>query len=366
MALNLKEIQAKLLAQQANKDRARSGTGGGDNAVYPFWNNPDNTVATLRFLPDGDETNDFFWLERLIIKLSFPGVKGQNDGKPVEVQVPCNDMWKAGSCPITAEIRPWWKDKSLEDMARKYYRKKSYLFQGFVVDNPNKEDTTPENPIRRFIINPSIFDHIKKILLVEEIEHTPVDYDHGMDFFLAKSKQGQWANYDNSGWIRPGSLSPRARPLSENERGAVGAHGLWNLSQFMPKKPDDDHLKAIMELFTASVNEELYDMDRWGQYYRPNGMRAESSNSAGTASESVRKTESVAPIQQGSGVTASSILNRLSSSGGSSAPAAKETSSPPWEEPVQAAAPTESATKKIPTPQELINELRARNAARKA
>ena len=61
MALTLKEIQAKLLAQQANKDRAKSGTGfGGDNAVYPFWNNPDNTVATLRLLPDGDENNDFF------------------------------------------------------------------------------------------------------------------------------------------------------------------------------------------------------------------------------------------------------------------------------------------------------------------
>jgi len=361
MALTLKEIQAKLLAQQANKDRARSGGFGGDNAVYPFWNNPDNTVATLRFLPDGDENNDFFWLERLIIKLPFPGVKGQNDGKPVEVQVPCTDMWKAGSCPITAEIRPWWKDKSLEDMARKYYRKKSYLFQGFVTDNPNQQDQTPENPIRRFIINPSIFECIKKILLVQEIEHSPVDYDHGMDFFLAKKKQGQWANYDDSGWIKPGSLSPRARPLSESERAAISSHGLWNLSQYMPKKPDEDHLNAIMELFTASVNEELYDIDRWGQFYRPNGMRLDSnggdSNDASGRTSVQMPARSVNPAPAAApAVTAASILNRVAAS----KPAAVEESvTPPWED--KAAEPVAQAEKpKMQSPEDILAAIRKR------
>lgn len=362
MALTLKEIQAKLLAQQANKDRARGGGAGGDNAVYPFWNNPDNTVAALRFLPDGDESNDFFWLERLIIKLPFPGVKGQNDGKPVEVQVPCTDMWKPGSCPITAEIRPWWKDKSLEDMARKYYRKKSYLFQGFVTDNPNKEDTTPENPIRRFIINPSIFECIKKILLVQEIEHSPVDYDNGMDFFLAKKKQGQWANYDDSSWIRPGSLSPRTRPLSEAERAAINAHGLWNLSQFMPKKPDEDHLNAIMELFTASVNEELYDVDRWGQYYRPNGMRMDSNGESASATRttvSIPAVQTRAPAASSGGVTAASILNRVAKE----QPVTESATSAPWEDkvettPAAAAAPA----KKVQSPEDIIAAIRARQA----
>lgn len=361
MALSLKEIQAKLLAQQANKDRARGGGFGGDNAIYPFWNNPDNTVATLRFLPDGDESNDFFWLERLIIKLPFPGVKGQNDGKLVEVQVPCTDMWKPGSCPITAEIRPWWKDKSLEDMARKYYRKKSYLFQGFVTDNPNKDDQTPENPIRRFVINPSIFECIKKILLVQEIEHSPVDYDHGMDFFLAKKKQGQWANYDDSSWIRPGSLSPRTRPLGETERAAISAHGLWNLSQFMPKKPDEDHLNAIMELFTASVNEELYDMDRWGQYYRPNGMRME--NSSSDSGEATGRTtvqmpaRQAPPAQTSGGVTAASILNRVAAKPATQA-VAEADNTVPWEE--KAAAPAPAAAKKMQSPEDIIAAIRAR------
>lgn len=355
MALNLKQIQAKLLAQQASKDRARGGSGGGDNAVYPFWNNPDNTVATLRFLPDGDENNDFFWLERLIIKLPFPGVKGQSGGKPVEVQVPCTDMWKPGSCPITAEIRPWWKDKSLEDMARKYYRKKSYLFQGFVTDNPNKDDNTPENPIRRFIINPSIFECIKKILLVQEIEHSPVDYENGMDFYLAKKKQGQWSNYDDSSWIRPGSLSPKVRALGAAENQAIQQHGLWNLSQFMPKKPDEDHLKAIFDMFTASVNEELYDAERWGQYYRPNGMRLDNNDNADTGAASQSRTSvsmstpAQAETQAAPSVTAASILNRVSK------PPVAETSDAPWEAPAPA-----TSEKKVQSPDDIIAAIRAR------
>src|ERR1700733_10694117 len=106
MTLSLKEIQAKLQAQQDKRDRAKNGIFGGDSAIYPFWNNPEGSTVPLRLLPDGDESNDFFWVERLIIKLEFPGIKGQVDSKPVEVQVPCMDMWKANSCPILAETRP--------------------------------------------------------------------------------------------------------------------------------------------------------------------------------------------------------------------------------------------------------------------
>ena len=308
MALSLKEIQAKLLAQQANKDRARSGGFGGDNAVYPFWNNPEGSSARLRFLPDGDESNDFFWTERLIIKLPFLGVKGQMDSKPVEVQVPCTDMWKSGSCPITAEIRPWWKDKSLEDMARKYYRKKSYLFQGFVTSNPNKDDKEPENPIRRFIINPSVFDVIKSILMDQDLENSPTDYEHGRDFDLVKTTKGGYANYTSSKWAM------KERALNEAERDAIAKYGLWNLNSFLPKKPDDAHVNAIMELFTASVNEELYDLDRWGQFYKPNGMRNDSSaatndevlDATTTAVVNIPSAKPAAAVN-----TAASILNRV-------------------------------------------------------
>lgn len=337
MALSLKEIQAKLLEQQARKDRSRGGTYSGDNSVYPFWNNPEGSTATLRFLPDGDDTNDFFWVERLIIKLPFPGIKGENDGRPVEVQVPCMDMWKPGSCPIAAETRPWWKDPSLEDLARKYWRKKSYVFQGFVTQNPNKDDNTPENPIRRFIINPSVFDAIKAILMRQDLENSPTDYQFGRDFYLSKTTKGGYANYASSSW------SMKERPLSVDELEAIEKHGLFTLSSFLPKKPDDAHLNAIMEMFQASVQEELYDPSRWEQFYRPNGMRASDTATSTDASDA----EPAAPVTKPA--TASTILNKVAA-----APAATVQDDPPFEPDAPA------AKAKMSSPDDILAAIRAR------
>ena len=341
MALSLKEIQAKLLEQQARKDRSKGGTFTGDNSIYPFWNNPEGSSATIRFLPDGDDTNDFFWVERLIIKIPFPGVKGQNDGRPVEVQVPCMDMWKPGSCPIAAETRPWWKDPSLEDLARKYWRKKSYVFQGFVTQNPNKDDNTPENPIRRFIINPSVFDAIKAILMRQDLENSPTDYQYGRDFYLSKTTKGGYANYASSSW------SMKERPLAVEELEAIEKHGLFTLSSFLPKKPDDAHLNAIMEMFQSSVQEELYDAERWGQFYRPNGMRNDSVSSSDVA-------EMAAPVTKPA-VTASSIMDRVAAK-----PAVVEADEPPFiPDPTPAAAPVADKPK-MQSPDDILAAIRAR------
>lgn len=342
MALSLKEIQAKLLAQQERKERGKNGFSG-ENSIYPFWSNPEGSTATLRFLPDGDDKNDFFWVERLIIKLPFPGVKGQDTSRPVEVQVPCMDMWKPGSCPITAEIRPWWKDPSLEDLARKYYRKKSYLFQGFVTQNPNKEDTTPENPIRRFVINPTLFDAIKAILMRQDLENSPTDYESGRDFYLSKTQKGQYANYSSSSW------SMKERPLSAEELEAIDKFGLYNLNQFLPKKPDDAHLQAIMELFQASVQEELYDPERWGQFYRPNGMRFDNDSADLTITTST-------PAPVAAPVTASSIMSKIAK------PAAKTVveEDVPWTDEPTASAPAAEPAKKAQTPDEILAAIRRR------
>lgn len=350
MALSLKEIQAKLLAQQARKERS-SGGFSGDNSIYPFWNNPEGSSATIRFLPDGDDTNDFFWVERLIIKLPFAGVKGQDSSRPVEVQVPCTDMWKPGSCPITAEIRPWWKDPSLEDLARKYYRKKSFLFQGFVTSNPNKEDAQPENPIRRLIINPSIFDIIKGILMRQDLENSPTDYESGRDFYLSKTTKGGYSNYSSSSWAM------KERPLAVDELEAIEKFGLYNLNQFLPKKPDDAHLAAIMEMFTASVQEELYDPERWGQFYRPNGMRFDNDESSN--SEATIATPAPAPVKPSA--TAASILNRVASAPAKPAALAEEEA--PWSD--EPAAPVAETTAKKPqTPEEILAVIRRRQSGK--
>jgi hypothetical protein len=262
---SLAEIRAKLKEQET---RSTGGsTGGGDNAIYPFWNMKEGEQATLRFLPDGNPDNTFFWAERLMIKLPFAGVKGETDSRPVQVQVPCMEMY-GESCPILGEVRGWFKDSSLEDMGRKYWKKRSYIFQGFVTENPIQEDTSPENPIRRFIIGPQIFQLIKAALMDPDMEELPTDYTAGVDFRLSKGSKGGYADYGASNWAR------RERPLSDAEMKAVNEHGLFNLSDFLPKKPTDVEVKVLTEMFEASVDGEAYDPDRWSQYFRPAGMAA--------------------------------------------------------------------------------------------
>ena len=284
---SLAEIRAKLKEQEQ-----RSSGGGqnqGPNPIYPFWNIKEGESATMRFLPDGNTDNTFFWAERLMIKLPFAGVKGDTASRPVQVQVPCMEMY-GENCGILAEVRGWFKDASLEDMGRKYWKKRSYVFQGFVNDNPIADDQAPENPIRRFIIGPQIFQIIKAALMDPDMEELPTDYTAGVDFRLNKTSKGGYADYGTSNWAR------RDRPLNDQEMAAINTHGLFNLSDFLPKKPDATAIKVMQEMFEASVDGEAYDPDRWSQYFRPAGMQARTGDPQKAASVNATATSQSAPV----------------------------------------------------------------------
>ena len=273
---SLAEIRARLAASEGNNKGGAST--GGDNAIYAHWNMEEGASTTLRFLPDGNTKNTFFWQERAMIRLPFNGIKGEMESKQVMVQVPCVEMW-GDACPILAEVRTWFKDKSLEDMGRKYWKKRSYIFQGFVRENPIADDKTPDNPIRKFIIGPQLFATIKGALMDPELEELPTDMLRGLDFRISKTSKGGYADYSTSKWARKESA------LTEVEQAAVDAHGLFDLSTFLPKRPGDVELKVIKEMFEASVDGQPYDTERWGQYFRPAGVNAPggSSNDAETS-----------------------------------------------------------------------------------
>ena len=261
---SLAEIRARL---QASENKGSNNTGGGDKSIYPHWNMEEGQSATLRFLPDGNSKNTFFWQERAMIRLPFNGIKGEMESKQVMVQVPCVEMWQE-ACPILAEVRTWFKDKSLEDMGRKYWKKRSYIMQGFVRENPIGDDKTPDNPIRKFIIGPQLFTLIKGALMDPELEELPTDTLRGLDFRITKTQKGGYADYNTSKWARKESA------LTETEQAAIDAHSLFDLSTFLPKKPGDVELKVIKEMFEASVDGQPYDTERWGQYFRPAGVNA--------------------------------------------------------------------------------------------
>lgn len=268
---SLAEIRARIAAQE-NKGQGKSNAQS-DNTVYPHWNMDEGTTATIRFLPDGDTSNQFFWVEKQIIKLPFNGVKGDTNVKRIEVQVPCVEMY-GDNCPILAEVRPWYKDESLKEMANKYWKKRSYLFQGFVRQNPLVDDKTPANPIRRFIISPQIIPIVKAGIMDPEILELPTDFQRGLDFTVKKTSKGGYADYSTSNWSR------RESALTEAELAAIEAHGLFDLKDFLPKRPGEAEMRVIKEMFEASVDGKPYDLERWGQYYRPYGLEAPAGSTA--------------------------------------------------------------------------------------
>jgi len=277
---SVEEIRAKLkeaAAKREGNSTPRSNSGG-DNASYAFWNIPVGTSATVRFVPDKDPSNAFFWRAREIIKLPFQGVVGGEypTNKPVTVQVPCVDMFDGMQCPIIQTIKPWWKDEDKKDLARTYYKKKSYIFQGFVVNSPFVEENVPENPIRRFVLNPSLYEIVANSLMSGEIEDLPTDYQLGIDFRISKTQKGEYANYQTSQWSR------KTRSLGETELLAIEQHGLWDLKEALGRVPDADEMDAIKALFEASLAGEPFDAASFGKYYRPWGERSDNGGGGDT------------------------------------------------------------------------------------
>lgn len=271
MSLSLQEIRAKLKAQEEAAKGNSKPFNTEPQAFLAHWNIAEGAPLNLRFLEDSNQDNPYFWREREMITLSFSGVKG-GDQKPTTLVVPCNEIWSGtNSCPVTKELREWYKagDQALADRARAYWKKKSYIMQCFIAPNSTKviDDLAPENPIRRVLLSKKLFNAVKSILLNPNVEYMPTDVDRGRDFSIIKGKQGQYASYDQSQW------SFAERPLNEEERSAIKTFGLFNLDDFMPKQPSEDHLRAIAEMFEASVNEEQYDPARWAEFYRPSGVQ---------------------------------------------------------------------------------------------
>lgn len=278
----LAEMRAALAAQADRAQKNQTATG--DRALYPFYNMAENQTAIVRFLPNPSPMAQFFWQERGMFKFPFAGVKDQNESKPVEVQVPCMEMYRDANGntendPVLSEVRTWFKNDNLKAMGRKYWKKKSYLFQGFVRQDPLNEEDSPENPIRRFLIGPQIMPIILAVFDDPEITELVTDYERGLDFRINKMPGADGPNYSTSSFAR------RESALSEAELAAIDQYGLFNLVDFLPKRPTDTEQRIIYEMFEASVNGELYDAERWGAYYRPWGLKmtgaSESANDGG-------------------------------------------------------------------------------------
>ena len=126
-----------------------------------------------------------------------------------------------------------------------------------------------------------------------EMENLPTDYTAGTDFRLSKTTKGQYADYSTSKWARKESA------LTEEQLASIDTHGLHNLNDFLPAKPTAEGVQAIAEMFQASVDGELYDPAKWGNFFKPYGLDTGTKTQATVApAQTVQTTttESVAPV----------------------------------------------------------------------
>jgi hypothetical protein len=221
-------------------------------------------------------------------------------------------------------------------MGRKYWKKRSYIFQGFVRENPIADDKAPANPIRRFIIGPQIFTTIKSALMDPELEELPTDLMRGLDFRITKGAKGGFADYSGSKWSR------KETALTEAEQAAIAEHGLFDLSTFLPKKPTEAEVRVIKEMFEASVDGQSYDTERWGQYFRPAGVSAPAGSSAPVAESAPAQTSGSAATGTTTSTTSSDFDD---------------------EEPAVATAPVESKPASSDKAQDILAMIRARQKA---
>ena len=121
-----------------------------------------------------------------------------------------------------------------------------------------------------------------------EMEELPTDSVRGVDFRITKTSKGGYADYSTSKWSR------KERALDEAERSAIENFGLHNLNDFRPKEPTEAEVKIIKELFEKSVEGEAYDLEKYGQYYRPAGVAyTATSNGSSAVTETKTVTENV-------------------------------------------------------------------------
>lgn len=106
----LEKMRARLFAQDptlanlALKPRR-------DSSIFPHWEMAVGVSATLRFLPDGNEDNTFFWVQRDMIKLPFHGIKGKPEIKQFVVQVPCMEMYDEDAAQASKFEPEWVNDR---------------------------------------------------------------------------------------------------------------------------------------------------------------------------------------------------------------------------------------------------------------
>jgi len=204
------------------------------NNYYPFWLMKNGEKALIRFLPDKDENNiRGFLVEKVFHNLTINGQKKN---------VPCLSMY-GEDCPICKVSQDYYKHKD-EVNGKKYWRKRQYIAQALVVEDPLEADKDSgenhEGKVRFVSLGYQLYNIIKEAFSGDELKSVPYNFEDGYDFVIKKSEQGQYSTY-----VVGSKFKNDPRSLSTGEL-AVVEEGMIELTTLLPKNPGEEKVQALL------------------------------------------------------------------------------------------------------------------------
>lgn len=233
---SLEQLKAKY-AEQEGGERTNL-----PNNYYRFWDMKEGERCVIRFLPDRNEDNPFGFLAQKVMHVLE--INGERKS------VPCLSMY-GDDCPVCKVSQDFYKMKD-DVNGKKYWKKKQYIAQVIVVEDPLPADpTTGEKhtgKLRFVALNYQLYQIIQEAFKSDDtLEAIPYNYEDGYDFVIKKSKQGQYATYT------VGSKFSKQRALSEDELAVVEEH-LADLSTLLPKHPGKEKVEAMLQAALSGDN----------------------------------------------------------------------------------------------------------------
>lgn len=287
MTLNLQELRQKYNAETA---KIKNSTNNFTSQVFDFRNLKVGDSVRVRFIEDS-EPNDVFWRERRTRNLKFNSVKDTsgavlNQATYVDIPAfnkkfdevlwsnpPAEYLYANDEDVIQKRIGNFWDGTDTgKELYNKFKRRKTYVMRGFLESDVEGYE---RNKAYRFIVTEDLFNLISSFMSDTEIAYAPTDVQNGLDFIInvtgrnsnINGKTQEVKDYTTSKYAR------KETPLTEEEVAYLKNNELPPLITFVYQKPDAEHERAMIEMFEAIMEDEPYDVSRWGKYYKPNNVQ---------------------------------------------------------------------------------------------
>jgi hypothetical protein len=212
---------------------------------FNFWNMNNDEEAIVRFLPNKDE-NDPWWFHE------YKYHEVWVDGKKRNLNCLSNYGEK---CPLCDKAQEYYANNNVP-MGRKLYRKISWLGQVLVIKDPLPIDPevgkNANGEYRTVSISKQVYDALIGSIKddLDDPDHLPTDYEYGTNFIIKKFSKKVTLDNGKSSEQADYSRSRFAKKQSELDEDTIelAKEKIVLLSTLMPSKPEVNYLKQQLDL----------------------------------------------------------------------------------------------------------------------